>query len=79
MNDASVAWKAPLVPVGQITIESLPSKTEEELIDRMAFNPGNGFAPLGITHARKEVYAASAKNRGALTTDAIREYFVDRT
>jgi hypothetical protein len=43
----------------------------------MAFNPGNGFEPLGITHARKAVYAASAanrKDRGLLSTDEARKH-----
>jgi len=77
VNDASIAWEAPLVQVGELAIESLPSEADEDVIDHMAFNPGNGFAPLGMTHARKDVYAASAKNRGALTTAEIRGYFSD--
>ncbi len=76
VHDASVAWKSPLVRVGLLEIPARPAEDDERLIDRMAFNPGNGFEPLGITHARKVAYAASAKNRGALTTDEIRRYFV---
>jgi hypothetical protein len=64
VNDASVVWDAPLIPVGELEIPALPPDSEEALIDRMVFNPGNGFEPLGITHARKAVYSASARNRG---------------
>jgi catalase len=75
VNDASVAWKAPLVVVGEIDIPTKPSAADERLIDQMAFNPTHGFEPLGITHVRGLAYAASAKNRGALTTDEVRPYF----
>jgi hypothetical protein len=47
----------------------------EALIDRMAFNPGNGFEPLGITHVRKVAYATSARNRSALDSGEIVRYF----
>jgi len=46
---------------------------------RMAFNPGNGFDAPGITHARKDVYAASAENRagrGLLSTDEARRFLM---
>jgi microsomal dipeptidase-like Zn-dependent dipeptidase len=46
----------------------------------MAFNPANGFRPLGITHARKDVYAASAanrKDRGLLSGEAARAFLQD--
>jgi catalase len=74
VNDASVAWRAPLVTIGEIDLPALPTAEEEAAIDRMAFNPGNGFEPLGITHARKAAYATSAKNRGAMGTDHARDW-----
>jgi catalase len=76
INDASVAWRAPLVPLGEVEVAAKPSDDEEALIDRMAFNPGHGFEPLGITHVRKVAYATSAQNRGALTTEDVRPHFV---
>jgi catalase len=75
VNDASIAWKAPLVAVAELTIPTMPSKDDEQAIDRFAFDPTHGFTPLGITHARGDVYAASARNRGALSSDEIRSYF----
>jgi hypothetical protein len=75
VNDASIAWRAPLVRVGELEIAGRPTPEQELAINRMAFNPGNGFEPLGITHARELVYGASAKNRGAMTTDEVRAYF----
>jgi hypothetical protein len=77
VDDASVPWKAPLVRVGEIEIPVLPSRDDEALIDRMAFNPAHGFAPLGITHVRKVAYETSAENRGALRTEDVRPYFVE--
>jgi len=47
----------------------------------MAFNPGNGFDPVGITHARVDVYAASARNRagrGLLSSTQAREFLASR-
>jgi hypothetical protein len=76
VNDASVAWDAPLVQVGVLEISSPPSDADETIVNQMAFNPANGFRPLGITHARKDVYAASAanrKDRGLLASDEARE------
>jgi hypothetical protein len=63
VNDASVAWKSDVVMIGELEIDAPPSTDEETRISQLAFNPANGFAPLGITHARKDVYAASAANR----------------
>jgi hypothetical protein len=65
VNDASVAWKSDVVTIGELEIDAPPSVDDEAHIDRLAFNPANGFAPLGITHARQHVYAASAANREA--------------
>ena len=64
VNDASIVWEGPVVVIGELEILSAPSTEDEAAINQMAFNPGNGFEPLGITHARKAVYAASAANRG---------------
>lgn len=75
VNDASIFWDVPIVMIGTLQIDTLPEALDEQRIDQMAFNPTNGFTPLGITHARGDVYAASAKNRGALTTEEIRRYF----
>jgi hypothetical protein len=63
VNDASIVWDATKVVIGELEIASAPSADDEAAISQMAFNPGNGFDPLGITHARKAVYAASAANR----------------
>jgi catalase len=75
VNDASIVWDAPITTLGTLTIDATPPESDERLVDRMAYNPAHGFEPLGITRARREVYAASAKNRGALGTDEIRRYF----
>jgi catalase len=75
VNDASVAWKAPIETVAELAIAEAPTEADEKLIDRMAFNPARGFAPLGVTHARGDVYAASARNRDAIATEEIRKYF----
>ena len=75
VNDASIAWKSEIVTVGELAIDASPSGEDEARINRLAFNPGNGFAPLGITHARHAVYAASAanrKDRGVLSSDEAR-------
>jgi hypothetical protein len=77
-----VAWDAPLVQVGVLEIASPPSDADETTVNQMAFNPANGFRPLGITHARKDVYAASAANRkgrGLLSSDDAREALRDRS
>lgn len=81
VNDASKAWSSPSVVIGELEIPSAPSDDDERTINQMAFNPRNGFDPLGITHARADVYAASAKNRadrGLLSTEAAREYLAAR-
>jgi hypothetical protein len=77
VNDASVAWAEPPIAIGVLEIATLPSADDEAHINQMAFNPANGFEPLGITHARKNVYAASAANRvdrGVLSSDEARRY-----
>ncbi|BCQ29362.1 catalase (plasmid) [Caballeronia sp. NK8] len=75
VNDASVAWKSDVVMIGELEIAAPPSREDEARIDQLAFNPAHGFAPLGITHARQDVYAASAANRtgrGVLSSDEAR-------
>ena len=81
VNDASVVWSAELIPVGELEIAALPTGEDETLINRMIFNPANGFEPLGITRARKDVYAASAKNRegrGLLSSEDARKLLTTR-
>jgi len=68
------------VPLGELEISAPPSSADEACISQMAFNPANGFRPLGITHARKDVYAASAanrKDRGLLSGEAARAFLQD--
>jgi catalase len=72
VDDASIRWQAPFVRIGEVEISKSPSLEDEENINQMAFNPGNGFVPLGITQDRKDIYAASARNRGALSGDKVR-------
>ncbi|WP_321795621.1 catalase [Caballeronia sp. J97] len=75
VNDASIAWKSDVMMIGEIELDTPPSADDEARIDRLAFNPANGFAPLGITHARQDVYAASAANRkgrGVMSSDEAR-------
>lgn len=81
VNDASKAWSSPELAIGELVIPSPPSDDDEKQIDQMAFNPGNGFVVLGITHARKDVYAASARNRagrGLLSSDDARRFLTAR-
>ncbi|BAN26095.1 catalase family protein [Caballeronia insecticola] len=81
VNDASVAWQADLATIGEVEIATLPSADDEARINQLAFNPANGFAPLGITHARRDVYAASAANRrgrGVLTSEQARVLLMPR-
>ena len=76
VNNASVVWKSPAIVIGELEIDSMPSVQDETCIRQMAFNPANGFEPLGITHARKAVYAASAANRkerGLLSREEARQ------
>lgn len=81
VNDASKIWRSMPSVIGELEISSIPSEHDERMVSQMAFNPGNGFDPLGITHARADVYAASARNRagrGLLSSDAARQYLMDR-
>lgn len=80
VNDASRIWKSRSTVIGELEISSVPSGGDESKVNQMAFNPGNGFDPLGITHARVDVYAASVRNRagrGLLSSDAARQYLAD--
>jgi hypothetical protein len=81
VNDASKAWTSASVTLGEFEIASAPSADDERAIDQMAFNPRNGFDPLGITHARADVYAASASNRagrGLLSAEDARRFLAAR-
>jgi hypothetical protein len=75
IDNASVKWDAPLVKIGELEIAHLPSSEEEGKINQMAFNPGNGFVPLGITKDRQQIYEANARRRGALSGAAARSLF----
>lgn len=77
VNDASIAWAGTPIAVGELQIGAEPSAADEAIIKQMAFNPGNGFAPLGITRARQDIYSASARNRrerGLLSSDQARHF-----
>jgi catalase len=81
VNDAAKVWSAESVVVGELVIGAAPAADDEATINQMAFNPGNGFDPVGITHARADVYAASAKNRadrGLLTSEEARRFLAAR-
>lgn len=77
VNDASVAWKADLVHVAELEIPTWPGPRAEEVVHGFAFNPVHGFEPLGMTHGRKTVYEASAKNRNATPESEVRRHFLD--
>jgi catalase len=72
INDASIAWNAPFVRVGELVLTGLPSADDEQLVQRLAFNPANGFGSLGITHTREDAYRVSAHNRGAASSEEAR-------
>lgn len=79
VHDASKKWQSVPSVIGELEISSIPSEEDERIVNQMAFNPANGFDPLGITHARADVYAASARNRagrGLLSSDAARQYLM---
>ena len=65
VNDASVVWASDVIEIGVLEINAAPTQAVEAQIDQLAFNPANGFGALGITHARRDVYLASAVNRSA--------------
>ena len=72
IEDAYIEWKesdAPPIPIATLILPKQDFDRElEESIERMAFNPWNAmdFTPLGLINlARKKVYQASARHRGA--------------
>lgn len=78
-KDANAKWDSPIYPVADIEIPAAGTGGNEqkaaELINKMAFNPANGFEPAYMTHARDDIYAESAKNRGAMSQDDARNAF----
>lgn len=79
-KDAHAAWEgAPVYPVADIEIPAAGRGGDErkaaEIVNKMAFNPANGFDPAYMTHAREDIYAESAKNRGAISQDEALQAF----
>lgn|GEM_PF-1060801 len=70
-TDANARWGSPVYPVADLVLpgNARNQKDAAALINQMAFNPGNGFAPAEMTTTRKELYAESAKNRGAISQE----------
>lgn len=69
-TDASAKWEGPVYPVADVDIPPPDAKKGADVakvVDKLAFNPANGFSPTSMTRARQEIYAQSAQNRGALT------------
>lgn len=68
-TDASAVWGSPVYPVADVEIPAPGANgaAVSELVNKMAFNPANGFTPTSMTTARKDIYAQSAKNRGAIS------------
>ncbi|HET7543440.1 MAG TPA: catalase [Polyangiaceae bacterium] len=75
VHDASIAWRAPLVCIGELELPSVPPREDESAIETFAFNPCNGFEALGITQARCAIYRASARERNAAQSDEIRRHW----
>ena len=73
-TDASAEWGSPIYPVADLELPKPGGNKLEvaKLIDKMAFNPANGFEPTHMTTARKDIYDQSAKNRGAISQDDAR-------
>jgi catalase len=80
--DASDPWD----PSNQYEVADLEVGGNAEIgfqtaINRMAFNPATGFEPAVMSHARKEIYEESAKNRRAMSQEeavaTIKQYFRD--
>src|SRR3954465_1283477 len=68
--DASAKWDGPVYPVADVEIPPPDAKKGADVakgVDKLAFNPANGFSPTHMTRARQDIYAQSAQNRGALT------------
>ena len=79
-KDAHAVWEgAPVYPVADIEIPAAGRGGDErkaaEIVNKMAFNPANGFDPAYMTHAREDIYAESAKNRGAISQDEALQAF----
>jgi catalase len=80
-KDANAVWEgAPVYPVADIEIPAagragVDERKAAEVVNKMAFNPANGFDPAYMTHAREDIYAESAKNRGAISQDEARKAF----
>jgi len=69
-TDASAKWDGPVYPVADVEIPRPDAKKGADVanvVNKLAFNPANGFSPTHMTRARQEIYAQSAQNRGALT------------
>jgi len=77
-KDANAVWDAPVYPVADIELPAAGRGDERKasaVVNKMAFNPANGFAPAYMTHAREDIYAESAKNRGAISQEEARKAF----
>ena len=73
-GDSTIAhddWEpARIFELADLEIPLMDAKQQQAfsvLVNKMAFNPGNGFQPAEMSHARKAIYQESAKNRGALS------------
>jgi hypothetical protein len=79
LNDASRSWddSPAQVDVADIELSTLPAdyKEIETKINKMPFNPGNGFEALAITKAREAIYRASADGREASKREAYEHLF----
>jgi catalase len=89
VNDASRSWDSSPVQVDVADVvlseaDDDPAAGSEEIkriedaIDRMPFNPGDGFQGLAITRARKAIYEASAGGRHASPVDDYERLFRPR-
>ncbi len=59
--------------LGTLNIKAPENEKLAQQVNKMAFNPARGFSPAQMTHARDEIYAESAKNRGAMAEELSRE------
>lgn len=74
LDDASIAWRSPHLPVGRLTIPPQDASARILEGDRIAFSPWNALAahePVGSVNAlRRCAYARSAELRnGVMTMD----------
>jgi len=74
VEDTTVAWSTPFVPLAQLDIlatdlESEAGKKQSELVEALSFDPWHALSehrPLGLTmRARKSAYFVSTQNRRA--------------